>query len=64
MVQWVKDLILSLQWLRLLLWLIFDLWPGKFHRLWAKKAKEKRKFCCLSLEGGKAGGEEAQRILK
>ena len=30
-VHWVKDLMLSLQWLRLLLWLGFDLWPGIFH---------------------------------
>ena len=28
MVQWVKDLALSLLWLRLLLWHRFDPWPG------------------------------------
>ena len=31
MVQWVKDLALSLQQLRLLLWVGFDLCPGNFH---------------------------------
>ena len=29
--QQVKDLVLSLQQLRLLLWRGFDPWPGKFH---------------------------------
>ena len=28
--QWVKDLVLSLQWLRLLLWCGFDPWPWNF----------------------------------
>ena len=39
MVQWVKDPALSLQQLRLLLWLGFDPWPRNFHRLrmWPKK---------------------------
>ena len=32
MVQQVKDLALSLQWLGLLLKCGFDPWPGKFHR--------------------------------
>ena len=31
MVQQVKDLVLSLPWLRLLLWHGFDPWPGNFH---------------------------------
>ena len=30
MVQWVKHLVLSLQWLELLLWREFDSWPGNF----------------------------------
>ena len=30
MVQWVKDLVLSLPWLWLLLWSGFDPWPGGF----------------------------------
>ena len=30
MVQWLKDLMLSLQWLRLLLWRRFHPWPGNF----------------------------------
>ena len=35
----VKDLALSLQWIRLLLWLRFDPWPGKFCilQIWLKK---------------------------
>ena len=31
--QWVKDLALSLLWLRSLLWYKFDLWSGNFHML-------------------------------
>ena len=34
MVQWVKDLALSLQWLGSLLWCRFDSWLGNFHVLW------------------------------
>ena len=30
MVQWLKDLMLSLQWLGLLLWHRFHPWPGNF----------------------------------
>ena len=37
--QWVKDLALSLLWLKLLLWLGFDLWPGNFHMLRAHPKK-------------------------
>ena len=33
MAQWVRDLVLSLLWLRLLLWCEFDPWPGNFHML-------------------------------
>ena len=29
--QWVKDLVLSLQWPRVLLWLKFYPWPRNFH---------------------------------
>lgn len=32
-VPWVKDLVLSLQWLGLLLWFEFDPWLGEFCRL-------------------------------
>ena len=34
----VRDLVLSLLWLRLLLWLGLDPWPGNFHmtREWPK----------------------------
>ena len=40
MAQQVKDLTLSLLWLRVLLWCGFSLWPWNFHMLWAwpKKA--------------------------
>ena len=34
-VQWVKDLVLSLQWLRSLLWYVLDPWPRNFCMLWA-----------------------------
>ena len=39
--QQIKDLVLSLQWLRLLLWRGFDPWPGKFHMLQAQPKKKK-----------------------
>ena len=37
--QWVKDLALSLQWLRSLLCLGFDSWPGNFHMPWTQPKK-------------------------
>ena len=42
-VQWVKDLVLSLQWLGLLLWHEFDPWPGELPHAGgeAKKKDEK-----------------------
>ena len=43
-VQWVKDLALSLQWLGLLLWLRFDPGPGNSYAMGvAKKPKPKPK---------------------
>ena len=36
MAQWVKDPVLSLQWLGLLLWGGFHPWPGKFHMPWVQ----------------------------
>ena len=33
MAQWVKDPVLSLQWLGSLLWCRFDPWPRNFHVL-------------------------------
>ena len=33
--QWVKDPAFSMQWLGLLLWHKFNLWPLNFHMLWA-----------------------------
>ena len=40
--QWVKDLMLSLLWLRQLLWHKFNPWPGNFHMLhvWPQKNKQ------------------------
>ena len=45
MVQPVKDLALSLQWLRLLLWHRFDPWPGNSHisQMWQKTNKQTNK---------------------
>ena len=40
--QLVKDLALSLQWLRSLLWCVFDSCPGNFHMLWAQPKKKKK----------------------
>ena len=42
MVQQVKDLVVSLQWLGLLLWSGFDPWPGNSHMPWAWLKKKKR----------------------
>ena len=50
-VQQVKDLVLSLLWLRSKLWHRFDPWPWNFHMPWAWQKKK-----------GKAmGGEEESR---
>ena len=43
MAQWVKGLVLSLQWLGLLLWQGFDPGPRHFHMPGARKKKEKKK---------------------
>ena len=50
MVQWVKDPVLSLQWLRSLLWRGFDPWPGNFHlpKEQPKKKKGSVLFCFFS----------------
>ena len=39
---WIEDLVLSLQWLGLLLWHEFIPWPENFHLLqaWFKKKKK------------------------
>ena len=46
MVQWVKDLVFSLQLLRWLLWHAFDSWPGNFHtpQEESKKKNKNKKF--------------------
>ena len=41
MVQQVKDLVVSLQWLGLLLWSGFDPWPGNSHMPWAWLKKKR-----------------------
>jgi len=41
--QWVKDLALSLLWLRLLLWRGFSPWLGNFCMEWAKPKKKKKR---------------------
>ena len=40
-VQWVKDPMLSLQWLELMLWHVFDPWPRNIYMpwVWIKKIK-------------------------
>lgn len=53
--QWVKNLALSLQRLRVLLWCGFDPRPGNFHmpRAWPKKREKKKKtvsmYMCISI---------------
>ena len=42
-VQWVKDLVLSVQQLWSLLGSGFDPWPGNFHIPWVMKEKKKKK---------------------
>ena len=42
MAQWVKDLVLSLQWLGSLLWCRFDPWPGSIHMLQSQPQTEKK----------------------
>ena len=39
-VQWVRDLVLSLAQCGWLLWYKFDPWPGNFHMLWAQPEKK------------------------
>ena len=43
----VKDLALSLLWLRSLLWSDFDPWPGDFHMLQAQLKKAKSRMAPL-----------------
>ena len=40
--QWVKDLALSPQQLRSLLWHRFYAWPGNFHMPWVQAKKKKK----------------------
>ena len=43
MAQWVKQLVLSLLWLRPLLWRGFDPWPWNFHLLQMRPKEKKKK---------------------
>ena len=43
-VQWVKDLALSLLWLQSLLWRGFYPWPGNFRMLWVPPSPKKSNF--------------------
>ena len=45
-VQWIKDLVLSLLWLRLLLWHRFNPWPRNFHMPWMHP-KRKKSSCMV-----------------
>lgn len=44
MAQWVKDLLLSLQWLRLLLWLGFYSWLSNFHTTQVQPNKQTKMY--------------------
>ena len=63
MVQWVKDLVLSLWWLQSLLWHGFDPWPGNFHILRAWPKKSDIQFGKLRLRR-QHGTEEAALVLR
>ena len=39
----VKELVLSLLWLRLLLWHVFSPWPWNIFMPWVQKKKKKKK---------------------
>lgn len=41
--EWVKDLVLSLQWFGSLLGHQFNTWPGNFHMLWTWPNNNKKK---------------------
>ena len=69
--QWVKDLVLSLQQLRSLLWCGFHPWPRNFCMLWVqpkkqtnkqtnkqkktKKTDERKTLCCDSMRRNSGG---------
>ena len=44
MAQWVKDLVLSLLWLRSLLCCRFNCWPRNFHMPWTQPKKKKKNW--------------------
>ena len=48
MAQWIKDMVLSLLWLRLLLWCMFNPWPQNFCMPWVGASRPpatKKEFC-------------------
>ena len=52
MAHWVKDLALSLLWLRSLLWCGFSPWPGSFYML---QVQPERKTFQPRVVGGRGG---------
>ena len=58
----VKDLALSLLWLRLLLWHGFDPWPRNFHMPWVLPKKKKKP--CLCWERDKQNGQQILKMHK
>lgn len=63
MAQLVKDLILSLQWLWLLLCYNLDPWPGKFYMPGLKPNKQTNKTRMMPFSGtlGRAGCDDVFR---
>ena len=57
--QWVKDLVISLQHLGLLLWHGFDPWPRNFHMPWAWLLKK----MILELPGGSPVKDPTSSLL-
>ena len=55
--QWVKDLALLLQWLGLLLWQGFSLWPRNFHMLWVCGTKQN-----LYMSGHSSIAHKSQKV--
>ena len=49
MAQRVKDLVLSLLWVRLLLWCRFSPWPGNFHMPQVRQKNKRLNFSNKSL---------------
>ena len=57
-IQWVKDLALSLWWLRSLLWHGFGLWPRNFYVPWLWPKEERKGGREEGREGGRKEGRK------